>query len=192
MIYVESYGYKGSDEDIIINTTSRSKTWSNGLSPFFLGPVELYGGYKSLNIENAWQYSKVYKQFMDAEGNPSKDYFTWAQGGWNNSYANRYPMGKGVLPEYSYWNGKKLSYTEARREIYIPLYAKAVHRTLTFKMLQSVIENNPDKNIYLLDFDGYNYTKLNMTFDEVINDSKKKMGHAFVLAMLLHGYVNAY
>ena len=41
-----------------INTTSKSNNWSKGLSPFFLGPCELYDSYKALNVENAWQYNK--------------------------------------------------------------------------------------------------------------------------------------
>lgn len=34
-----------------VDTTSRSKNWSKGLSPFFLGKgVELYGDFKAENI----------------------------------------------------------------------------------------------------------------------------------------------
>lgn len=44
-----------------VNTTSRTKEeWSMGLSPFFLGPIPMWGdlGFAQ-NLENAWQYSKV-------------------------------------------------------------------------------------------------------------------------------------
>jgi hypothetical protein len=47
------------------------------------------------------------------------------------------------------------------------------------------LANNSDKDIYLLDFDGYNYIELGMSLDDVINNSNKKMGHAFVLALML-------
>ena len=53
-VYV--YGPKDDCPDEIINTTSRSKVWF-GLSPFFLSPVNV----NAYNIENVWQYSKVYK-----------------------------------------------------------------------------------------------------------------------------------
>ena len=46
----------------VINITSRSKTWTKGLSPFKLGPVDLWEGApskQSLTVENAWQYSHV-------------------------------------------------------------------------------------------------------------------------------------
>ena len=44
-----------------------------GLSPFYLGPVECYDGLVSQTFENAWQFSKVYPdmkfwKFTDAGG----------------------------------------------------------------------------------------------------------------------------
>src|SRR5574342_482141 len=94
---------KAPPNSILINTTSRSNNWSRELSPFFLGPVKLPNGYTSLNVENAWQFSKVYKEHVDINGNPSEAYWEWAIRGWSSEWACRYPMGKGVKPEYSYW-----------------------------------------------------------------------------------------
>jgi hypothetical protein len=50
------------DRKNFVNATSRStKTWSRGLSPFYLGPCELHGGkYMSNIMENAWQFTKVF------------------------------------------------------------------------------------------------------------------------------------
>lgn len=167
-----------------INTTSMEKvSWSRKLSPFFLGPVKLYGSYRSRNVENAWQYSKVYQEHIDHEGNPTQEYFKWAQNGWNTKRAIRYPMEKGKLPEYSYWDGKKLGYVEARKIIYLPLYIKAVVPTEAFKKLQ--VEKKTHDNIVLWDFDAYDHRALGMTYEQVLNNPTKKMGHAFVLAMLL-------
>ena len=184
---------KPSDNNIIINTTSRSTNWSKGLSPFLLGPIALYDGYVAKKVENAWQYSKVYSEvnnisMIDEESNPNENYFTWAKNGWQDSYANRYPAGKGVQPLYSYWNGQKLSYVEARKKIYIPIYATAVLESQAYKQLQDLYDSlEENKTIYLWDFDGYNHKKLNMSYKDVVNCETKKMGHAFVLAMLLEG-----
>lgn len=167
----------------VINTTSHSKTWSKGLSPFFLGPCELYSDYVSKNVENGWQYSKVYPQFVDENNNPNEKYFEWAKRGWTDTRANRYPMGKGKKPLYTYWNGEKLSYVEARKKIYIPMYAKAVIKTEAFKKLKELYDSSGV--LHLWDFDGYNHIKLNKTLKEVVNDPTRKMGHAFVLAYLL-------
>lgn len=166
-----------------INTTSRSKNWSRGLSPFFLGPVELYNGHISQNVENAWQYSKVYHEHLDSENNPTPDYFEWARSGWSKDYADRYPMGKGRKPAYSYWNGKKYNYVEARKKIYCPLYARTVEKSKAYEILKN--EYKEKSELWLWDFDGYDHRTLDMTYKDVLNCETKKMGHAFVLAMML-------
>lgn len=168
-----------------INTTSKSTNWSRGLSPFFLKDIELYNGYKAKNMENAWQFSKVYKDQADSDGNPTQAYFDWAINGWNSDWAFRYPMGKGAIPLYSFWDGQKLDYIQARKAIYLPLYAKSVVKTEAFKILKGIYEK--EGNITLWDFDGYDYMTLGMTLQEVLLEPKRKMGHAFVLAMLLEG-----
>ena len=172
-------------DEVIVNTTSRSPDpWSKGLSPFFLGPIPLYDGMISQNLENAWQYSKVYAEYLDSEGNPSPEYFEWAKAGWAKKEAVRYPMGKGAKPSFSWWEGKPLSYIEARKKIYIPLYAHAVVKTQAFEILkQRYIENK--YQITLWDFDGYDHRSLGMSWSDVIHNDQRSMGHAFVIAMLL-------
>jgi len=182
-------GFRDTPKDkTVINTTSRSTTWNRGLSPFFCGPVDLYDIYTAKNVENAWQYAKVYSEHIDWESDderPSESYFTWAQWGWNKTTADRYPMGKGRKPMYSYWNGEKLSYIEARRKIYAPIYAKAVEKTEAFAKLKEVYSSGEE--IWLWDFDGYDFRSKGMTYEEVLLNEKRKMGHAFVLAMMLEG-----
>jgi hypothetical protein len=170
-------------EGVIINTTSRSQGWSRGLSPFVLGPCKLYNGFESFNMENAWQYCKVYKKFVGSDGNPLPEYFDWAISGWNDKRANRYPMGKGATPEYSYWDGNKLGYIEARKIIYIPLYARAVRYSMAYEKLKHIYKSNDV--IYLWDFDGYDYKSLDMSLTDVLNCRTRSMGHAFVLARML-------
>lgn len=208
-VYVVGYRDKLSEDALIIETTSRSTTWSRGLSPFFLGPVEVAPGLESKNVENFWQFSKAYKQHIDEDGKLKvKEYLEWATKGWNDTYAHRYPMGKGVKPEFSiklgafgnchlgvsgwsvgeYLPVKNLSYIEARKELYIPFYSKAVKNTEAFKKLEDLFFTEK-QDIYLMDFDGYNHKALGMTYEDVINCETKKMGHAFVLAMMLEGYL---
>jgi hypothetical protein len=172
---------------ILVNTTSRSKDWGKGLSPFYLGPCELYQGYTAKNVENAWQFSKVYPAHADINGDPTEKYWAWARQGWADSWASRYPMGKGAVPLYSYWDGRKLSYVEARKTIYIPLYSRAVRNTELFSKLRECVKTYD--HVYLWDFDGYDYGRLGITLEQVKNDSKRKMGHAFVLAMMLEGII---
>lgn len=168
----------------VINTTSSSKTWSRGLSPFLLGPVHLWGDYKARNVENAWQYSKVYPEHVGALGLPDENWLKWAVEGWNSHTAVRYPMGKDAKPLYSYFHGKKLNYLEARRDIYLPLYLQALKNSEVLSRLEREHFAN-DGCITLFDYDAYDYQDLGMTLQDVLNDPTKKMGHAFVLAMLL-------
>lgn len=170
---------------VIINTTSSSTNFGKGLSPFILGPCELYDGMISMNMENAWQFSKVYPKHVDENGEPTIHYRMWAKKGWSDGYAHRYPMGKNAKPLYSLWDGEKLDYIEARKKIYIPLYRDAVKDRLAFKKLKNLYEIHG--TIGLWDYDGYNYKEKGMTLEEVVNNPKLKMGHAFVLAMMLEG-----
>ena len=178
------------------------------LSPLFLGPVECYDGLQSKTMENAWQYAKVYDKYTDAKGEPTERYFDWRDKGFAAVKGERYPLGRNQIPLYTYWKigGKmvKLDYIEARKRIYIPEYAKLVTKTPAFKKLQAL--KRSEKNIILSDFDGWNrlaYKKrkedcatamdesatYELSLGDVINFPYEKMGHAFVLAMLLEGLV---
>ncbi|KKN60291.1 hypothetical protein LCGC14_0533410 [marine sediment metagenome] len=187
-VYVAKIDSKVPDGAIRVDTTSRSRTWSRGLSPFCVGPVKLYANFKAQNVENAWQFCKVYSQeHIGSNGLPSKEYWNWAEVGWSDTWAHRYPMGHGAIPEYSWWDGEKLGYIEARKKIYMPLYSKAVRDTEAFKHLQKLADG--EKDLYLVDFDAYNHKVFGMSYDDVINNEKRRMGHAFVLAMMLDGYL---
>lgn len=186
-VFVERINAKIPRGALVINTTSRSSGWSRGLSPFFAGPVDLYGDYKAKNVENAWQFSKVYKQHTGEDGNPTEEYFKWAEKGWSDNWAHRYPMGRGAIPQYSWWDGEKLGYIDARKRIYVPLYSEAVRSTSHFDYLQKIAKC--EKDLYLIDFDAYNHKAIGLSYDDVLNCEERKMGHAFVLAMMLDGYL---
>lgn len=166
----------------IIDTTSKAKgQWSTGLSPFHLGPVTLYGGHIAKVMENGWQYCKVYPQFVSG-GKISKRYIRWAKRGWENPRAVRYPMGKGKKPLFALWGNERLDYVPSRKRIYFHLYIQSVFHTKAFQILR---ELHSKQDIVLWDYDGYDHRKLSMTLSQVLNEPRKIMGHAFVLAILL-------
>jgi hypothetical protein len=138
-----------------------------------------------MNVENAWQFSKVYKRHVGPDGEPTQDYFDWAKKGFLDKKAHRYPAGKGAIPEYSYWAGEKLDYISARKKIYFPVYAKAVMKTDAYKALKQGWEDGED--IILWDYDGYDYLSMGMTLKDVLNNPNRSMGHAFVIAALIEG-----
>jgi len=170
-----------------VNTTSKSfEEWSKGLSPFFLGPVKLYGEFVSQNVENAWQYCKVYHEHLDEKGNPGEEYFKWAKEGWNNPKPVRFPMGRGAKPAYSYWNGEKLGYVDARIKIYSPLYAQIVEKSEAFQKLQEIYKN-ANLLVKLWDFDGYDHWKFGMSLEDCMFDEKKEDGPFFCTSYVATG-----
>lgn len=184
-LIVANFSSKFSDDTLVINTTSRAHGWSRGLSPFLLGPVKLYGEYEAQNVENAWQYSKVYTEYADENNEPGKAYFDWAQNGWAKKVADRYPMGRGHKPLYSLWDGRKLSYVEARRQIYIPLYSNAVRNTPAFEKLLQAFESTDC--LVLQDFDAHGINVYGYDINKLLDNEKIKVGHGYVLAMMLLG-----
>lgn len=91
-----------------VTSTGTSAFWRS-FSPMLLGPVKLWGPYGAYNVENAWQFSKVYKDDVDpVTGAPDYPWYEWAKAGWADKKAHRYPAGKGAKPEYSYWDGAHL------------------------------------------------------------------------------------
>lgn len=163
---------------IEVDCTSRSKEWG-GLSPFTQCDVELYD-IKAKNVENAWQFSKVYAQH-DNNGTPNSNWFKWREKGLNDTYAHRYPMGKGNKPLYSFFNGEKYSYVEARKNLYFPLYIQFCQNNPTFNRLKDLYQDG--EQIAIRDFDVYYLGDKDLI--EAVNDPTRKAGHGFVLYHLL-------
>ena len=94
-------------------------------------------------------------------------------------------MGRGAVPEFSWWDGEKLGYIAARKRIYAPIYAQFVRETDAYKRLVELhATGNP---LILRDFDAYDHIEGGVSLAQVINNPKRKCGHAFVLAMMLQG-----
>jgi len=162
---------------VVIDTTSSSGQF-RGLSPFILPAPP------AKNLENLWQFSKVYPCHVNSNGTVNDAWEIWREKGWQDTKAHRYPMGKGTIPLFSYWQGEHLDYIQARKKIYIPEYARNVVKTESFRCLANLDDT---QNIILLDYDAYDHEKLGMTLVDVVNEPKRKMGHAFVLLMILTG-----
>lgn len=174
----------------VVNVTSRAADWGHTLSPFRMlrPPLKLYGDEVAHCVENAWQFAKVYKEHVDRYERPSKAYWQWARQGWlDDARAHRYPMGKGRKPLYSFWNGQMLDYVTARKRIYVPLYREAVLRSPGFPLIVAAYREaeSVGRDLWLWDFDGYDHVQQKMTLKAVLNNPRRSMGHAFVIAMML-------
>ena len=171
---------------IDIDTTSGSGRYKD-LSPFILGPIDVPGA-RAENFENLWQFSKVYRTHIDLKGEPTPEWFDWRAKGFADKHAHRYPMGKGSIPMYSWWQGGHLGYIEARKRIYASIYAGRVKMTVSYAQLAELYSECGV--LILRDYDAYDHIKLGMSLVNVINNPDRKMGHAFVLAMILTGVLN--
>jgi hypothetical protein len=164
------------DDIAVVNVTSRSKEeWSIALSPFFLGPCDRP---KARIFENAWQYAKVYAEFADAAQNPTADYYMWAEQGFNNDEAVRFPMGRGAKPLYTWFEGQKLGYISARKALYAPLYEELAGKTEAFRRLKTMFECGRYRQIWLRDFDGYDHVDLGMTLLDVGMAKTRNCSHS--------------
>lgn len=170
----------------VINVTSHAQDdWQRAFSPFFLGPVSLYAGRSAKIMENAWQFAKVYSAHLDANGQVTDDYWRWAKEGWASARPARYPMGKGVKPQFLLWNDQRLGYIDARLQVYFSLYRDAVRKRPEFERLQKMAAT---QELVLWDFDGYDHEHMNASLGDVLRNDRKICGHGFVLkAMLLYG-----
>lgn len=175
----------------LIDVTSQSSGWTKCFSPFFLGPVKLYGNERAENVENAWQYAKVYEDHADERGVPTPDYWRWARAGWAKKRAERYPRGKGAVPMYSLWEGDRLGYVDAKRRVYVPLYEGAVRASGRLPQLVDYVRHlqSEGRKVGFFDFDGFDLQAAGMSFDDVLNSKVRKLGHAIVLARMVeeHG-----
>jgi hypothetical protein len=190
MIHICGPHDKPPKEALVINTTSRSRDrWSRSLSPFHLGPVKLYQNHVAYNMENGWQFAKVYQEFVDPDSNPTDEYWKWSKRGWLTDQAVRYPMGRDQKPLYHLWDGVRMDYITARSEIYIPLYTRSVIKTGAWQRLVELHQTG--KDFYLWDFDGYDHRAQGMNLYQVLMCETRKMGHAFVLAMMLEESVTS-
>jgi hypothetical protein len=173
--------------DIEVWSVSRSQGGDGTLSPFRLGPCRTLNGIKFQNMENLWQFSKVYPQMDHIEtsgsqkGLPNDAWWEWHFSGAKSERAQRYPAGKGQIPAYSYWGTYCLSYIVARKMIYIPEYAKLCAETERYKELRR--EFKQGANIIIRDYDAYTIGK-DQTLMDVFN-SQRRAGHGFVIAGML-------
>ncbi len=171
-----------------MDVTSRSNTWGKHFSPFNLGPVDLYDGHWAYNIENAFQFSRVYAEYSTVDELPAQHYWEWAKKGWQNPHPIKYPLGVWSKHLYHWWQNKKLTNLEAQNQIFLPLYKKAVIKSTAFQRLKEMYESSKE-DIYLIDFEGYNHRYLEKSWDQVVNDIDRPVGQAFALCMLLEGYL---
>ncbi len=200
-----------------LNITTASAAWGRALSPMFVGPVAIPGmdpPVTAVNIESAWQHSKVYAAVRDGQGriirhldgtlNPTPAWWAYARAGWGEArFDVKHPdfaAWKGVLrrpvvtppnarqrpqPAFVWWNGRRISYIEGRQAAYGELYCNRIVHTEAYARLKAMYDRGD--NIALYDFDGTDHVGLGRDYEDLINDPGRPFGHGLLLCMLLEG-----
>jgi len=170
--------------DIDIDVTSHSESLLfKQLSPFVLGYVQVDSGLWSLNLENAWQYSKVFAEHLDEQGEPSDEWFAFRDEGFARKNAVHFPMGRGAKHKYAYYNGEKLGAFDARVKMFIPWYLELAKETEAWSWLEA--EYRAGKRILLRDFGAIDNIEHRKTFDQCLADPHTKLCHGYILASAL-------
>eukprot|EP01080_Neovahlkampfia_damariscottae_P009052 gene9052-1149_t len=171
-------------------------------------------------FENLWQFSKVYekiskhqvKKKIDGvqktlwkqqeefhakknskdEWEIKKEWFEWRKKGFECKYPLRHPNGtsKNGLPIFSYFNGEFLSYIDARKKIYLPIYKELVRKETVYSDIFEQVKKG--QNILLIDVDGPSVEKypngIEMSLKKIhefIENPKLIFGHGFACACAL-------
>lgn len=186
---------------IEINATSRSEDWGKCLSPFLLGPVVSVNG-AAKNVENMWQYSKVYEKDWDDELNQPKPwYWEWRQKGFDKREGVRYPYGKENRKYIvGTWIGKQgeigqlIPYVRARKELYVPMYLQGLRNSKFYPTFIKFIADayHTDTNLVFKDFDVFNHYEKSLTTDMILNNPNLKYGHGFILVDEAYRFINSH
>ena len=144
-----------------------------------------------VRFENFWQSLKVYTFELDADNEITKEYFIRRRKNFSDSKGHRRVFPKKVLEqrnakvEFSYFDGIRYNYINARKKIYCPMYAEMVQKTRYFKSLKERMENG--ENLLIIGFDGFSFDPKTDDVYQHLNDPTKPFGHEAVICCLLHG-----
>jgi hypothetical protein len=176
----------------VTSAQSKSSPYRLQLSPMHIFSEPYAKDY--MCFENYWQSGKRYETLENQEQIEKQSEWWKAQ----TSGKRRYPLGKGkkilhgIYPELGF--KEPLDYISSRKNVYLPLYIKAVADSSVIKDLQITLKQ---KSIVIYDFDGPRSEDgkpvcLELTkelFYEKLNDPKFPFGHGYIVAGLISGVI---
>ena len=157
-----------------------------------LGPIPLkFKGDKTSadvkNVENIWQFSKVFAQDIGLNDKPTSDWFAARLKGWADPKGYQRAKKKqvaGVKPVFFFWGREdKLEFLEARKRIFCRVYAMLASQTAAYRTLVELIQKGT--NVQILGLEGYDYIQEQRSLNQCLLDPDRGFGPAFVLAGLL-------
>lgn len=170
----------------------------SSLSPKSIGPIN-HGQPElpiALNLENFWQFSKVFKNESDEKGNPLPIFYQTQIKGYLDPIRHRHKevikkfKGNKNIPLYFIWRIKdnnKIGYKELHlsyyesREIYCKFYEKLTKNNEALKGLKCALKSG--YNLQIIGYDSYDVK--NKDIYECYKNTSKPFGHELVLYCLL-------
>jgi hypothetical protein len=118
------------------------------------------------------------------------EWYAWRKKGFECKHPLRHPNGtvrKNGPPLFSFYGNECLTYVEARKKIYFPIYKNLIRKSKIYKEILEMVEKG--QNILLIDVDGPDVTKypngIKMTrkyISEIIEDTSILFGHGYACA----------
>jgi hypothetical protein len=182
-----------------VNVCSSSCNEFKNLSPMLLGPIQFDSTdsagqrrtYTARNIENMWQFAKVWTDDLAADGTIKAKWFVFRDAGWADTKAHRWPRGRAVkdgplknVPEFVFWNGQRYSYGEARKLVYIRYYVQLAEAAPAYAQLHRLVHEE-GTNLQILGYDGRDFTTEGLTLRQCLEDESRPFGHELVLTAML-------
>ncbi len=193
-----------------INVTSGNRKW-RGLSPMILGPFRviesravtpyypdgLHPGFTAVpdnpnlqqaiaqNMENWWQYSKIYNVDLNQEGEIQPSFFQRRAEGFADPKPHRraMPKKKGHVVA-AYFDTQVYGYVPSRK-FYCSTYEFLVTRTPEYQELQNRLTQG--ENLHIVGYDGKDIPVTTENFRAAYLDPNWPFGHELVLTCLLAG-----
>ena len=169
------------------------------LSPKSMGPVkhDMPGLPPAKNLENYWQFSKVFSSEVDEDQDPTEEFRKRRIEGFNDSFPHRHKFDKKKMeketkgqenknvPLYSVFSGKdgterRYTYIEGRW-FYCSVYENFAKKDKNFLTLKKWLEEG--YNLQIVGYDAYDVGDRDMY--EVYKDGSVPFGHERVLYSML-------
>lgn len=158
--------------------------YPNGVHPGF----EAYGDKQRAfiyNLENAWQFSKVYD--VDVINNVVQpSFFQRRAKGFADSSPHRRALPKAKATAVAaYWDGKLYDYLTSRY-YYCSMYEQLARLTSAYSELEQLYKSGV--NLQILGYDGRDVEVTESSMKTAFIDTSCPFGHELVLCCMLKGY----
>jgi len=210
------FGYKNIDVtsgsmNVVVNPITKERCKAYTLSPIKgdTYPIVETDGVVFHNFEMYWQGNKAYKELghvvkneKTGEWDLTAKFWAWRKK-WaavkydkKNKYKRKLPGTSGIKPIFGYYEGKKLTYVEAR-DVYLRKYCEKIKELPVMDALLEKLKNG--EKIMLIDGDGpflseypQGHEPTTEFIQKMSDDPNHPFGHGYCVAYILYILYNVW